>query len=88
MLQIKSQETIRACRKKLTQDEKLIMELDRLSIRIYENNVAERMSNERFAMMSQNYKNEQAQFKAEVQKSQWEIEVPEQQIDNMAAYPI
>ena len=64
------------------------MELDRLSIRIYENNVAERMSNERFAMMSQNYKNEQAQFKAEVQKSQWEIEVPEQQIDNMAAYPI
>ena len=86
LLQMKSQEAIRVCRKKLTQDEKRITELDRLFIRIYEDNVAGRVNDERFAMMSRNYEDEQAQLKAEVQTLKQEIEVQERQIDNLEQF--
>ena len=51
-LQVKSAEAINVCRKKLEQVEKRLTELDRLFVRLYEDNVAGRISDERFAMMS------------------------------------
>ena len=45
---------MRLCKKRLAQAEKRIGELDRLFIRIYEDNVAGRLDDERFAMMSKN----------------------------------
>ena len=42
-------------KKRLAQAEKRISELDRLFIRIYEDNVAGTLDDEKFAMMSKNY---------------------------------
>jgi site-specific DNA recombinase len=38
-----------------------------LFIRIYEDNVAGRITDEKFSMMSKTYEDEQAQLKAEIQ---------------------
>ena len=54
-LQPSSEEAIRGHRKCLTQAEKRLTELDRLFIRIYEDNVAGRITDERFSMMSRTY---------------------------------
>lgn len=85
-LLLQSQEAIRVSRKKLAQDEKRINELDRLFIRIYEDNVAGRVSDERFAMMSRSYEDEQMQLKAELQTLQQEIEVQERQIEDLEQF--
>ena len=53
-------------KKRLAQAEKRISELDRLFIRIYEDNVAGTLDDEKFAMMSKNYTQEQKGLKAEV----------------------
>lgn len=53
-LRIWSEDTIRIHRKRLAQAEKEIGELDRLFIRIYEDNVAGRLDDEKFVMMSSN----------------------------------
>lgn len=58
-LRIQSEESLRLYQKRLAQAEKRIRELDRLFIRIYEDNVAGRLDDERFAMMSRNYTEEQ-----------------------------
>lgn len=54
-LKIESDEKIQARRKQLTQAEKCIAELDRLFVKIYEDNAKEKLSDERFSMMSGNY---------------------------------
>ena len=82
-LKLSTDAAIRVSKKKLTQDEKRLAELDRLFIRIYEDNVAGCISDERFAMMSKSYEDEQAQLKSEVQALQREIEVQERQIDDL-----
>ena len=51
-LRIQSEKSLRLYQKRLAQAEKRIGELDRLFIRIYEDNVAGRLDDERFAMMS------------------------------------
>lgn len=52
---MESDEKIQAWRKQLTQAEKRIAELDRLFVKIYEDNAKEKLSDERFSMMSGNY---------------------------------
>ena len=54
-LQAESKEALRVKRKQLEKDEKRIQEIDRLFIRLYEDNVAYRISDDRFTMMSQAY---------------------------------
>ena len=61
-------------------------ELDRLFIRIYEDNVAGRINNERFSMMSRSYETEQEQLKVEIQTLQQDIEVQERQIENLEQF--
>lgn len=85
-LRMSSEQAIRGHKKRLAQAEKRLSDLDRLFIRIYEDNVAGRISDERFSMMSQNYENEQAQLKGEVQTLQQEIEVQERQIENLEQF--
>ena len=60
--------------------------LHRLFIRIYEDNVAGKLSDERFALMSKTYEDEQAQLKVEIQTLQQEIEVQERQIENLEQF--
>ena len=66
--------------------EKRLGELDRLFIRIYEDNVAGRITDEKFSMMSKTYEDEQAQLKVEIQTLQQEIEVQERQIENLEQF--
>lgn len=58
-------------------------ELDRLFIRIYEDNVAGYIKDERFSMMSRSYETEQEQLKVEIQTLQQDMEVQERQIENL-----
>ena len=85
-LRLSSEEAIRANKKRLAQADKRLVELDRLFIRIYEDNVAGKLSDERFSMMSQSYEDEQTQLKAEIQTLQQDIEVQERQIENLEQF--
>ena len=83
---MQSEESLRLHQKRLAQAEKRIGELDRLFIRIYEDNVAGRLDDERFAMMSRNYTEEQKDLKAEVKNLQQQIHEQEQQIENIEKF--
>ncbi|MBO6054039.1 MAG: DUF4368 domain-containing protein, partial [Oscillospiraceae bacterium] len=85
-LQSESKEFLRAKQKQLETDEKRIAELDRLFIRIYEDNVASRISDDRFAMMSRTYEDEQRELKAEAEVLRQEIETQEQQNQNLELF--
>ena len=74
-LRLQSEETIKVYKKRLAQAEKRIGELDRLFIKIYEDNAKGNLSDERFAMMSKTYEDEQAQLKVEIVNLQKEVEV-------------
>ena len=85
-LRLSSEAAIRGHKKRLAQAEKRQGELDRLFIRIYEDNVAGRITDEKFSMMSKTYEDEQAQLKEEIQTLQKEIEVQERQIENLEQF--
>lgn len=85
-LRLSSEAAIRGHKKRLAQAEKRLVELDRLFIRIYEDNVAGRITDEKFSMMSKTYEDEQAQLKVEIQTLQQEIEVQERQIENLEQF--
>ena len=85
-LRLSSEAAIRGHKKRLAQAEKRLGELDRLFIRIYEDNVAGRITDEKFSMMSKTYEDEQAQLKVEIQSLQQEIEVQERQIENLEQF--
>ena len=85
-LRLSSEEAIRGHRKRLAQAEKRLTELDLLFIRIYEDIVAGRITDERFSMMSKTYEDEQAQLKVKIQSLQQEIEVQERQIENFEQF--
>ena len=85
-LQAESKEILRGKRKQLEKDEKRIQELDRLFIRLYEDNVASRISDDRFTMMSQAYESEQYDLKAETEVLRQEIETQEQQNQNLEQF--
>ncbi len=78
-LRLSSEAAIRGHKKRLG-------ELDCLFIRIYEDNVAGRITDEKFSMMSKTYEDEQAQLKEEIQALQQEIEVQERQIENLEQF--
>ena len=56
-------EELKAVKKKLAQTDKRIAELDKLFIRLYEDNVSGKISDERFGVLSANYENEQQELK-------------------------
>ena len=85
-LRLQSEETIRVYKKRLAQAEKRIGELDRLFIKIYEDNAKGNLSDERFAMMSKTYEDEQAHLKVEIVNLQKEVEVQERQIENLEQF--
>ena len=85
-LRLQSEETIRVYKKRLAQAEKRIEDLDRLFIKIYEDNAKGKLNDDRFAMMSKTYEDEQAQLKVEIVNLQKEIEVQERQIENLEQF--
>lgn len=85
-LRLQSEETIRVYKKRLAQAEKRIGDLDRLFIKIYEDNAKGKLNDDRFAMMSKTYEDEQAQLKVEIVNLQKEIEVQERQIEDLEQF--
>ena len=65
-------------KKALTKSEKRIAELDKLFTRLYEDNVSGKVSDERYAMMSAGYEDEQKKLKADVAELTAFIEMAEQ----------
>ena len=85
-LRVESNEILRVKRKQLDKAEKRILELDKLFVRIYEDNVAGKLSDERFAVMSSSYEEEQQALKADAETLRQEIEVQEQQNQNLELF--
>lgn len=85
-LRMSSEEAIRGYKTQFAQAERRLAELDRLFIRIYEDNVSGRITDERFSMMSRTYEDEQTQLKVEIQSLQQEIEVQERQIESLEQF--
>jgi len=85
-LRVESNEILRVKRKQLDKAEKRILELDKLFVRIYEDNVAGKLSDERFAVMSSSYEEEQQTLKADAETLRQEIEVQEQQNQNLELF--
>ena len=85
-MSLKSSEIIKSAKRKLTQKEKRLAELDRLFIKIYEDNVSAKLSDERFAMMSEQYENEQAQLRKDISELQAEIAEQERQTENLELF--
>ena len=81
-----SAEKLQSSRKQLERNERRIMELKRLFIKIYEDNAKGKLNDERFELMSQNYEAEQKQLEAEVITLKQEIEVQERQNENIERF--
>ena len=62
-MQVESEQLVRVQKKKLDQTEKRITELDRLFKRLYEDSVNRKITGERFAILSRDYEDEQAELK-------------------------
>ncbi len=75
-----------AKKKLLSKSESRIKELDLLFQRIYEDNVSEKISDERFEMLSVNYENEQGELKNLIEKLSAEISETEEQSDNVERF--
>ena len=73
-------------KKVLKQTEKRIIELDRLFTRLYEDNVSGKISDERFAVMSEGYEDEQKKLKASVTELTAYIETAEQKSADVTAF--
>ena len=85
-MSLKSAEIIKSAKRKLAQKEKRLAELDRLFIKIYEDNVSAKLSDERFAMMSEQYEDEQTTLKSEIISLQAEIAEQERQAENLELF--
>ena len=81
-----SEEAIRGYKTQLAQAERRLAELDRLFIRIYEDNVPGRITDERFSFMSKTYEDEQAQLKVDIHRLRQEIEVQQRQIEDLEKF--
>ena len=84
-VQRKSSELTKA-KKTLKQAQKRIAELDRLFTRLYEDNVSGKISDERFAMMSAGYEDEENRLKATVAELTAYIDTSEQKSSDVTAF--
>ena len=70
-------------KKLLTESEKRIAELDNIFMRLYEDNICGKLTDERFRKLSQNYENEQSSLKDQAVLLREEIEKVESQCANV-----
>ena len=73
-------------KKALNKAEKRIAELDRLFTRLYEDNVSGKVSDERYAVMSAGYENEQKKLKADVAELTAFIETAKQKASDVKSF--
>ena len=85
-MKLNSEDAVHLRKKRLKKAEKRIKELDQMFIRLYEDNVKGRISDERFSVMSGAYEDEQAQLKAEAEALRQEIEAQAQNEVDLDAF--
>ena len=73
-LKLNTEDAVQVREKRLKRMENRVKELDKMFIRLYEDNVKGRISDERFSMMSKTYEDEQTQLKSDMESLQQEIE--------------
>ena len=84
--QAQSQEEIRSLRSQQSRAEKRIAELKRLFMKIYEDNAAGRLSNDRYEMLSAAYETEQKQLEAEAIQIQESLAAQEKQAESLEQF--
>lgn len=84
--QLRQNSELKKARKLLDKHNKRIIELDRLFTRLYEDNVLEKISDERFEMLSKTYENEQQELKKAVSDLTDFIESKEQKIADVTQF--
>ena len=85
-MRMDSEEAVRTHRKTLDQHEKRLAELDRLFMRLYEDNVAGKISDDRYVSMSAAYEQKQTTLKAEAAALQQEIEAQSRQTEELERF--
>ena len=75
-------EKLKVAKKKLAQTDNRIVELDKLFMRLYEDNVSGKISDERFKTLSANYENEQRELKTLSEELNSAIQQTEQKTAN------
>ena len=73
-------------KKALNQAEKRIAELDRLFARLYEDNISGKISDERFAVLSAGYENEQKKLKEKASELSAFVEKAEQKCTDVNSF--
>lgn len=73
-------------RRELAKSEKRIAELDVLFQRIYEDNVSGKLNDERFAVMSANYEEEQKSLKEALSQLKADVEAQNDKTENVSAF--
>jgi hypothetical protein len=76
--EVRQTDTAKSHKRQIAKNDKRIAELDRLFIRIYEDNTVGKLNDERFAQMSAAYDKEQAELKAQNETLRAELESFEQ----------
>ena len=82
-MKVESESVLKTQKKRLAQTEKRISEIDRLYMKIYEDNAAGRLPDERYETMAKNYEAEQSGLKSELQTLQQEIADQEDRLSNL-----
>ena len=85
-LKLRSTEMLKLLKKQLSQAEKQNTQIDRVYIKIYEDNASGRLSDERFSMMGKIYEDEQTSLKTEAAYLREEIEVQERRTENIEQF--
>ena len=83
---LQSREEINIREKQLSRNEKRIGELQRLFIKVYEDNAAGRLSDSQYELLSQNYEAEQKQLEEDAIRLRQEIEVQEKQNEGIEQF--
>lgn len=84
--QLRKSDELKKAKKLLDKYNKRISELDRLFTRLYEDNVSEKISDERFEMLSPNYGNEQKGLKKTVSELAAFIESKKQKMADVTQF--
>ena len=83
---LRQDDELKKAKKIVGQDSKRTAELDKLFIRLYEDNVSGKISDERFDMLSQKYETEQQEIKKNLSELSAFIESKEQKISDVTQF--
>lgn len=85
-LKVQTKDSIRKLTKKLAKSENRLEELDRLYIKVYEDNANGKISDEKFSMIASSYENEQWELKESIYSLKAEIEAEENKINDLEKF--